>query len=279
MKSPLWIVLTSLVVLVAGMVYLNRQKAPPPPESVAALSSGKSTARPISTAVPAEKPSRVVPHIEVEPVRDSVPSPVSSDATMDGPGDQAPTATLLSEAIATLVSPHTCFQQKEQAWRQLIESGQLDQAIEALAQGAVENPTLAEYPATLGQAQLRKAGVIAQSGGRISDMGMLGMQADQNFDQALTLDPANWEAQFFKAVAMSHWPLELNKGEEVIQRLSSLIDQQDTLTPQPQFAQTYVVLGDQYQKLGEPDYAVATWQIGAQKFPSNLALQQRARGH
>jgi hypothetical protein len=198
---------------------------------------------------------------------------------MDEPGDQAPTATLISEAIATLVSPHTSFQQKEEAWRLLIESGQLDQAIEALARGAVENPNLAEYPATLGQAQLRKAGVIAQSGGRISDMGMLGMQADQNFDHALTVDPANWEAQFFKAVAMSHWPLELNKGEEVVQRLSSLIDQQDTLTPQPHFAQTYVVLGDQYQKLGEPDYALATWQIGAQKFPGDLVLQQKVRGN
>ena len=280
MKSSVWIVSTSLVVLVAGMiVYLNRQEAPPSPGPIAELSPGTTSAPLVRTPVPTEEPSRIVPHIEVEPVHDSAAIPVSSDATVDGPGHQAPPATAFSQAIATLVSPHTGFQQKEEAWRHLIEGGQLDQAIEALAQGAVDNPTLAEYPATLGQAQLRKAGVIAQSGGKISEMGILGMQADQNFDQALTLDSANWEAQFFKAVAMSHWPLELNKGEEVIQRLSSLIDHQDTLTPQPQFAQTYVVLGDQYQKMGEPDYAVATWLMGAQKFPGHPSLQQKARGN
>jgi hypothetical protein len=278
MKSSLWIVFTSLVVLVAGMtVYLNRQKASPPPAPIAELSPETTTARPARTAVPAEEQSRIFPHIEVEPVQDSAAIPVPGDAINDGPAHQAPPATPFSQAIATLVSSHTGFQQKEAAWRQLIEAGQLDQAIEALAQGAVENPTLAEYPATLGQAQLRKAGVIAQRGGTISEMGILGMQADQSFDQALTIDPANWEAQFFKAVAMSHWPLELNKGEEVIQRLSSLIDQQETLTAQPQFAQAYVVLGDQYQKMGEPDYAVATWQIGAQKFPGDPALQQKLR--
>jgi tetratricopeptide (TPR) repeat protein len=110
-------------------------------------------------------------------------------------------------------------------------------------------------------------------------MGILGMQADQNFDAALNLDPANWEAQFFKAAAMSHWPLELNKGEEVIQRLSSLIDHQDTLLPQPQFAQSYVVLGDQYLKMGQPDHAAATWQIGARKFPGHSELQRKITGN
>ena len=109
-------------------------------------------------------------------------------------------------------------------------------------------------------------------------MGILGMQADQNFDAALKLDPANWEAQFFKAAAMSHWPLELNKGEEVIQRLSHLIDQQEAMSPRPQFAQTYVLLGDQYQKMGKPDYAAATWQLGAAKFPGDSTLQQKISG-
>jgi tetratricopeptide (TPR) repeat protein len=108
-------------------------------------------------------------------------------------------------------------------------------------------------------------------------MGMLGMQADQNFDAALELDPANWEAQFFKAAAMSYWPLELNKGEEVVQRFARLIDQQEALLPEPQFAQTYVLLGDQYQKMGQPDYAVATWQIGAQRYPGDTTLQQKLR--
>jgi hypothetical protein len=153
------------------------------------------------------------------------------------------------------------------------------QVIEALKQGAAENPTVADYPAALGQAQLYRAGEMLRNGATINELGILGLQADQNFDAALKLDPANWEAQFFKAASMSHWPPELNKGDEVVQRLSRLIDQQDTMSPQPQFGQTYVVLGDQYQKMGQPDYAAATWQIGAQKFPGHQELQQKIRGN
>lgn len=77
---------------------------------------------------------------------------------------------------------------------------------------------------------------------------------------------------------MSYWSLELNKGDEVIERLSRLIDQQETVAPQPQFAQTYVVLGDQYAKMGQPDYAIATWKIGAQRFPGNPIFQQKFQG-
>jgi hypothetical protein len=73
--------------------------------------------------------------------------------------------------------------------------------------------------------------------------------------------------------------LELNKGAEVIQRLSSLVDQQDALLPQPQFAQTYVLLGDQYQKMGQHDHAAATWLIGARKFPGNPELQRKINGN
>jgi hypothetical protein len=44
---------------------------------------------------------------------------------------------------------------------------------------------------------------------------------------------------------------------------------------QPQFAQTYVLLGDQYKKAGQPDYAVQTWKLGLAKFPADSTLQGR----
>lgn len=144
--------------------------------------------------------------------------------------------------------------------------------------GAAENPTSAAYTAELGQARLQKAGVIAQHGGRFSEMGSLGMQADQNFDAVLKLDPSNGEAQFYKADVMAHWALVLNKGQEIIHRFSDSIDQQETMPRQPQFAQTYVWLGNQYQKRGQPKYAAATWQLGAAEFRSDPDLQKRIRG-
>jgi hypothetical protein len=91
----------------------------------------------------------------------------------------------------------------------------------------------------------------------------------------LKIDPSNWEAQFVKASALAGWPAGLNIGPEVIQQLSSLIDQQETMTPQTQFAQTYVLLGDQYQRAGQLDYAQATLQLGLAKFPSDPTFQKR----
>lgn len=94
----------------------------------------------------------------------------------------------------------------------------------------------------------------------------------------MKVDPTSWEAQYVKADALSHWPAEMNKGPEVIQQLSSLIDQQGGQASQPQFAQSYILLGDEYQKLGQQNYASATWQLGLQNYPANETLQQRVKG-
>jgi tetratricopeptide (TPR) repeat protein len=112
----------------------------------------------------------------------------------------------------------------------------------------------------------------------ISAMGILAMQADQSFTAALKIDPQNWEAQFVKNSSMYYWPANPQMDNQVVQNLSSLIDQQDSMSAQPQFAQTYVVLGNEYQKIGQPDKALATWKLGAQKFPSDPTLQQKISG-
>jgi tetratricopeptide (TPR) repeat protein len=175
------------------------------------------------------------------------------------------------QAIDILVSPQTNFQQRQAAWKQLRDAGELAQALATLKQGAVNNPTSAEYPTALGEAYVYKLQTIRD----FHEVSILALQADQSFNTALSLDPANWEAQFFKAAALSRWPPEMNKGPEVIQQFSNLIDQQEAMPPQPQFAQTYVLLGDQYKKTGQPDYAMQTWRLGLAKFPSDSTLQGR----
>jgi tetratricopeptide (TPR) repeat protein len=116
---------------------------------------------------------------------------------------------------------------------------------------------------------------VVHASGNYNEVAILGMQADQSFDAALKLDPSNWEAQYYKAASLAYWPAEMNKGPEVIQRLSSLIDQQETMPPQPQFAQIYVLLGEQYQKAGQSDSAIQTWRRGAAKFPGDPTLQKK----
>jgi hypothetical protein len=186
-----------------------------------------------------------------------------------------PAADALRDKIATLVSPASTFQQREAIWKQLGTVEQLDEIINALKEGATNNPDSALYQAELGRANLQKAGIVSKNGGSMNELGILGMTADQNFDNALKIDPANWDAQFFKAVSMSYWPAELNKGNEVVDRLSNLINQQDSQPSQAEFAMPYIALGQQYQKLGQADNALQTWQSGAAKFPNDPTLQQK----
>jgi tetratricopeptide (TPR) repeat protein len=169
------------------------------------------------------------------------------------------------------VSPQSGYPQREAAWKQLKDSGKLDQAITELEQRVSSDPQTAEYSAMLGRAYLEKCGTLQD----VREQGILGMKADLAFDDALKTDPSNWEARFTKSVAMSYWPPQLNKGQEVIDNFTQLINQQEAQAPQPQFAQTYAWLGDQYQKSGRNDYALSVWQRGAALYPNDAALTKR----
>ena len=182
---------------------------------------------------------------------------------------------LVHQAIRTLTSPQATFAQKQAAWQQLRESGKLDQAISELEQAMIAQPNLAEYPATLGQAYLQKAGSIQD----VREQGILGMKADQSFDAALALDPTSWDARFWKATALSYWPPQLGKGAEVIEHCLELVRVQESRPSQPQFVQSYLLLGDQYQRMDRADYARQSWQRGLTFFPDNAQLQARLNGN
>jgi|SRR6266404_4449342 len=255
------------------VIFLNRQKGPVAAPAVESAPEQNKPAPPERIVAAGQERPRGV-SVEASTANQVSTAPVSTEVK----SNDFAKSTALSQAIEVLVSPQASLDQKQATWRQLRDADQLDQAIEALKQGAISNSTSAEYPTALGEAYLQKAHVASQKGGNVNEMGILGMQADQSFDSALKLDPSNWEAQFFKAVAMSYWPAELNKGDEVIQRLATLIDQQETMAPQPQFARTYILLGEQYEKMGKPDYAATTWRLGAAKFPTDSMLQKKASG-
>ena len=254
--------------MVAGVViYLDKPKALPIPTPEAVVESAPAPAnddqRPLEPAV-----KQVAPPI-AQPARPGATNPPqqvppsSTYAKLD--------AANLNGAVDILVSPQASHEQKQATWKQLRESGKIDLAIRELEQRAANDPRLAEYPAELGQAYLQKCATIQD----VREQGILAMQADKVFDTALALDPSNWEARFTKAVALSYWPANLNKGAEVIQHFQTLIEQQETQAPQPQFAETYSWLGDQYTKAGHADYARTVWERGAALFPNNEGLKNR----
>jgi tetratricopeptide (TPR) repeat protein len=228
-------------------------------------------------AITVREPAPLAPSTIYRPEPAATTKPVESDApkasSASNPAPQIKPgpSPALQQALQTLVSQQASFDQKQATWQQLKDSGKLDLAIAELEQHTATSPNSAEYPATLGQAYLQKAGILKD----IREQGILGMKADQSFDAALSLDPANWEAGFWKATAMSYWPPQLNKGQEVIERFAELIKLQETQPAQPQFSQTYVLLGEQYQKQGYADYARQIWERGGSMFPNDSRLLEK----
>lgn len=210
---------------------------------------------------PAEKPAKAQQKMEHENETSAAkPKPVQP--------------AVFEQALSTLISPQSTYEQKQAAWGQLRSAGKLDQVITELEQRIAASGTVPEYHASLGQACLQKAGTIQD----IREQGILGMKADQSFEAALNLDPQNWEARFWKATAMSYWPPQLGKGKEVIEQYLELVKQQEVRPPEPQYAQTYVLLGDEYKKQGHPEYAAEIWKRGLGLFPRHEALMKKASG-
>ncbi len=252
-------------VAVGLVAYLNR---PTPPQVASAKPAVKPA--PVQTSAPPQPVKPLVARTAQQAAEDADSSgkgSVASKRSTSGKSD----ASIVAKSIDILVSPKASFEQKQAAWKQLREAGKLDQAISELEQRAANDPHTADYPAALGQAYLQKCATLQD----VREQGILAMQADKVFDTALNLDPSNWEARFTKAVAMSYWPANLNKGEEVIQHFQALVQQQEAQAPQPQFAETYAWLGDQYQKAGRAADARAVWTRGATLFPESGALKTK----
>jgi len=262
-----------VVVIGGATLFLARQKTAP-------LAKAEPITEAASTQTPEE--TRLVKDVDLQQRQTQVSataanstqqppvSPVLNEQKPKNSTNSTPPSAFL-QATGILISPQTSFQQRQVAWKQLRDAGELDHALTTLKQEAANHPDSAEYPMALGEAYVYKLQTLRD----FHEVSILALQADQSFNTALGLDPANWEARFFKAAALSRWPPEMNKGPEVIQLLSNLIDQQEARPQQPQFAQTYVLLGDQYQKAGQPDYAVQTWRLGLTRFPSDSTLQGR----
>jgi tetratricopeptide (TPR) repeat protein len=258
------------VAVIGGGIALSasRQKNPVVPPAQARTESAPSPATannpPAQPAVATPVPAQAVP----ADTGDSRPAAVASATGASAKAiDPA-----IKQAIDSLLSKQLTHEQRRDILKKLNEAGKLNDTISELQQQAANDPNNAEYQTALGQAYVEQAAAMKDFS---PDKGILVMQAMKSFDTALSDDPANWEARFTRTAILSHYPAELNQGQEVINQFTQLINQQEAQPSQAQFAMSYVLLGDQYQKLGQNDYALATWQAGAQLFPSDKTLQKR----
>ncbi|MES1166934.1 MAG: hypothetical protein ABUL68_02935 [Pseudomonadota bacterium] len=268
MMKRLVIGLIGLGVLGEIAFLATRPSAPPAVPAPPAVAPPRSTAVAPPATTPNERAPKEPDSAAAAPhsAATEVPAP-SAPATEPKPEQPDP----FRQTMDLLLSAQTGLQQKRALWAQLRQTGQLDRAIAELEQRATSDPASAEYPTALGEAYLFKIETVEDS----RDQAILGMKADQRFDAALKLDPANWEAGFYKAAALARWPDNLNKGPEVVQRFTDLIQLQEALPPRPEFAATYLMLGEQYQKAGQTDNARQTWVRGATLFPNSPSLQAK----
>ncbi|HTS16483.1 MAG TPA: tetratricopeptide repeat protein [Verrucomicrobiae bacterium] len=269
MKKSMWILIGGVLATTITAVIVLRQTTPtpPPPQSTAGI--------PETPPLVIRPQARAITAPSIEPAAESqtseLPAPPPPTPTNISASIPTPAEPELSPLVQTLVSPHATYAQKQEAWKQLRDHGELDQAVTELQQAVKVNPANAEYSAALGETYLQKL----QTTPDVRDQNVLAMKADQSFDTALNADSSNWDARFWKARALSFWPAEFNKSQEVMQLYSTLIDQQEAEPPQPQFAKTYVYLGEQYQKAGYNDMAVDMWKRGAALYPSDQGLQAK----
>lgn len=190
------------------------------------------------------------------------------------PSDEAGTA--LASCVDLLGSAKTSYAERWNIWDQLRrQPGKLDEAVAALKALQAGNPGDAGIPLAIAEGEINQLRVLSQNHAPFDEISIMALQADKDFDAALTLSPASWDAQYDKAEALSWWPPYLNKAPEVIERLNTLIAQQATMAPRPEFARSYAILGQQYQNAGQAAQAIQTWQQGLTAFPLDSNLQQR----
>jgi tetratricopeptide (TPR) repeat protein len=273
MKKSVILLVVACVVAAAAIIYLNKHKSLPPPAPVAETASAEPEPQPQEVAS-TPKPQPVAPVVTATPA--PVPVVAAVPAVAETNSNNATNS--IHKTVDALLTAKSGAE-KHNLFVQLSKNGQLDAAIDELKQRAAANPQDASIPTTLGEALLNKVRAMREAGNTDpTDLGIFALQADQQFNLAIKIDPKNWEAQFVKAATTFYWPPDAQRDSAAAQTLASLIDQQETLPTQPEFAQTYAALVKQYQKMGKMDEAAATLKLGLQKFPADPALQQMAAG-
>jgi tetratricopeptide (TPR) repeat protein len=261
----------SIGAVIALGVYEYRQKSAPDlvTESPAEPSSSSGDTRPAEPVAARE----IVPLAkEIESnLAETSPVKCVSPEVSPIPDSKPDSKLVFNQTIESLISPQTSYEQRQGLWKKLSEAGLLDPALTELQQQVAAYPRSAGAVTALGEGYYKKAGATDE----VREKSMLAMKADQTLEAALNLDPQNWEARFTKAVGMSYWPAELNKGGEVIAQLRLLIQQQESQDQQSQFARTYLRLGEQYEKAGNGDDAAQIWQRGASFFPTDPDLRKK----
>ncbi|MCI0588749.1 MAG: hypothetical protein L0323_18150 [Planctomycetes bacterium] len=177
----------------------------------------------------------------------------------------------IEEASRMLLDPEIDEDKMQEIWNKLRAQGLLDEMVAWFEERAKQDPNNADKQVELGQAYVQK---IFEAG-NTPEAGTWAIKADKSWDRALEIEPRNWDARFSKAVGLSFWPPIFGKQPEAIRQFEILLEQQESGPLQPDYAQTYLLLGNLHLQAGANERATAVWQKGLALFPSNAALRAR----
>jgi tetratricopeptide (TPR) repeat protein len=209
--------------------------------------------------------------------RDAVVDAPSTDTATKSPVSNAKGATPqvdhgreIDDAVAKLVDPLTNDADTEALWRELVEKGLVDQAIAKLKERAEADPNNPDLQVDLAAGYLQKL----FSAKNPMEQGGWAMKMDTCYDKALTVDPQHWDARFSKAVSYSFWPAITGKPQESVKQFEMLVEQQEkSAVKKPQYAETYVLLGNLYKQQGKLEEAKAAYEKGLTQFPDHESLK------
>ena len=163
------------------------------------------------------------------------------------------------------------WEDAEGLWQAIRDAGRMDEVVAAFEAMADAEPEDSGLRVAVGVAYLQKIFEL----GATPEAGLWAGRADQAFNQALELDPNNWDARFIKAVALSNWPTFLGRTSEAIEHFQILIQQQEQRPVSPQHAMTFLYLGNMHLQTGDVENALDVWRRGAARFPDHEELRRQ----
>ncbi|MDA1260238.1 MAG: hypothetical protein O3A20_06400 [Planctomycetota bacterium] len=196
------------------------------------------------------------------------PGPPSTNGPRSEPG----AAFDADASLAGLLSPFINSDSREQLWKAAHEAGMTEELIALVEARAKADPKNVALQFELANAYLQP---IVQGEAIGIDAGTWSMKADQGYDAVLALDENHWEARFSKAISYSFWPPVYGKQQAAIDHFEILVGKQANMTPRPEFAQTYLFLGNMYEQSGNTAKAKEAWNLGIAAFPQDRDLRQR----
>jgi tetratricopeptide (TPR) repeat protein len=198
-------------------------------------------------------------------------------AAGEGAGADAPETVVAAEfdaeaSLAALRHPLLEAHDRDRIWQAAHEAGRTQELILALEQAARLDPKNVALQYELGYGYLMPITLGEVSG---MEAGTWSVKADKAFDAVLALDENHWDARFSKAVSYSFWPPLFGKQQAAIDHFEILVAKQSAMPQRPEFAETYLFLGNMYQQTGNGEKAKEAWNQGLAAFPNHAELRQR----